>query len=71
MKLMLTTSRGIEDLARKEVEGLLRRRGIRVTVKEKPLGVEGRLLAEAGESFYIDEKRKNEMKTGIPPPSGT
>lgn len=58
MKLMLTTSRGIEDLARKEVEGLLRKRGVKVTVKEKPLEVEGRLLAEVEESFYIDEKGK-------------
>jgi tRNA (guanine6-N2)-methyltransferase len=53
MKLLLTTAQGIEDLAKKEVERL-----INAKVEEKPLGVEGRLLAEVKESFYIDEKGK-------------
>ncbi len=62
--ILLTTSRGIEDLARREAEMLFRVRGIKVNVEEKPFGVEGRLLVEVEESFYIDEKgRKREFNS--------
>lgn len=62
MKLLLTTSQGIEDLAKAEVENLLSRLGVQFRVEEKPLGVEGRVLAEVGEAFYTDEKgRKREL----------
>ncbi|WP_297064328.1 tRNA (guanine(6)-N2)-methyltransferase [Thermococcus sp.] len=62
MRLLLTTSRGIEDLASAEVRSLLEELGVPFRVEEKPLGVEGRLSAEVGEAFYIDEKgRKREL----------
>ena len=62
MKLLLTTSQGIEDLAKAEVEGLLSPLGVQFRVEEKPLGVEGRVLAEVGKAFYTDEKgRKREL----------
>ncbi|WP_297437386.1 tRNA (guanine(6)-N2)-methyltransferase [Thermococcus sp.] len=62
MRLLLTTSQGIEDLARAEVENLLSELGVPFRVEERPLGVEGRLLAEVGEAFYTDEKgRKREL----------
>ncbi len=62
MRLILTTSRGIEDLAGEEVRSLLKEIGVPFRVEEKPLGVEGRVLAEVGEAFYIDEKgRKREL----------
>ena len=62
MKLLLTTSQGIEDLAKAEVENLLSALGVQFRVEEKPLGVEGRVLAEVGEAFYTDEKgRKREL----------
>ncbi|WP_456367519.1 tRNA (guanine(6)-N2)-methyltransferase, partial [Thermococcus sp.] len=62
MRLILTTSRGIEDLASAEVRSLLDKIGVSFRVEEKPLGVEGRVLAEVGEAFYIDEKgRKREL----------
>lgn len=62
MKLLLTTSQGIEDLAKAEVEGLLSPLGVQFRVEERPLGVEGRVLAEVGEAFYTDEKgRKREL----------
>jgi len=44
MKFMLTTSRGIEDLAKKEVEMLLRSVSLKGKVEEKPFGIEGRIL---------------------------
>ncbi len=63
MRLILTTSRGIEDLASAEVENLLSELGVPFRVEEKPLGIEGRLLAEIGEAFYTDEKgRKRELE---------
>ncbi len=63
MRLILTTSRGIEDLASAEVESLLSELGVPFRVEEKPLGIEGRLLAEIGEAFYTDEKgRKRELE---------
>ncbi|NJE04284.1 tRNA (guanine(6)-N2)-methyltransferase [Thermococcus sp. MV11] len=58
MKLLLTTSQGIEDLAKGEVENLLSGLGVPFRVEERPLGVEGRVLAEVGEAFYTDEKGK-------------
>ncbi|USH00373.1 class I SAM-dependent RNA methyltransferase [Thermococcus argininiproducens] len=58
MKLLLTTSRGIEDLAKKEVEGLIKRAGLKGKVEEKPLGVEGRIWAEIEESYYFNRKGK-------------
>jgi len=58
MRFLLTTSQGIEDLAKKEVERLFESKGIKVSVEEKPFGVEGRLIAEVEESFYTDEKGK-------------
>ncbi|NJD98712.1 class I SAM-dependent RNA methyltransferase [Thermococcus sp. LS1] len=62
MRLLLTTSQGIEDLAKAEVESLLSQLGVPFRVEEKPLGVEGRVLAEVGEAFYTDEKgRKREL----------
>ena len=62
MRLILTTSRGIEDLAGAEVSSLLDELGVPFRVEEKPLGVEGRVLAEVGEAFYTDEKgRKREL----------
>ncbi|NJE46109.1 class I SAM-dependent RNA methyltransferase [Thermococcus sp. GR7] len=62
MRLLLTTSQGIEDLAKTEVESLLSQLGVPFRVEEKPLGVEGRVLAEVGEAFYTDEKgRKREL----------
>ncbi|ASJ15198.1 tRNA (guanine(6)-N2)-methyltransferase [Thermococcus radiotolerans] len=62
MRLLLTTSQGIEDLARAELESLLSGLGVPFRVEEKPLGVEGRVLAEIGEAFYTDEKgRKREL----------
>ena len=62
MRLLLTTSQGIEDLARAEVENLLSELGVPFRVEEKPLGVEGRLLAEVGEAYYTDGKgRKREL----------
>ncbi|ASJ06212.1 tRNA (guanine(6)-N2)-methyltransferase [Thermococcus pacificus] len=65
MRLLLTTSQGIEDLAKAEVENLLSELGVPFRVEEKPLGVEGRVLAEVGEAFYTDEKgRKRELSVG-------
>ncbi|NJE85466.1 class I SAM-dependent RNA methyltransferase [Thermococcus sp. CX2] len=62
MRLLVTTSQGIEDLAKAEVENLLSQLGAQFRVEEKPLGVEGRVLAEVGEAFYTDEKgRKREL----------
>ncbi|GAB6100801.1 tRNA (guanine(6)-N2)-methyltransferase [Thermococcus atlanticus] len=62
MRLLLTTSRGIEDIARAEVSALLDKLGVSFRVEERPLGVEGRVLAEVGEAFYTDEKgRKREL----------
>ncbi|QDA30442.1 class I SAM-dependent RNA methyltransferase [Thermococcus indicus] len=62
MRLLLTTSQGIEDLAKAEVENLLSGLGVPFRVEEKPLGVEGRILAEVGEALYTDEKgRKREL----------
>ena len=62
MRLILTTSKGIEDLAKAEVEGLLSKLGVPFRVEERPLGVEGRVLAEVGKAFYTDEKgRKREL----------
>jgi len=62
MRLLLTTSQGIEDLARAELESLLSGLGVPFRVEEKPLGVEGRVLAEVGEAFYTNEKgRKREL----------
>ncbi len=62
MRLILTTSRGIEDLACAEVRSLLEELGVSFRVEEKPFGVEGRVLAEVGEAFYTDEKgRKREL----------
>ena len=62
MRLLLTTSKGMEDLAKAEVEDLLSNLGVPFRVEEKPLGVEGRVLAEVGEAFYTDEKgRKREL----------
>ena len=62
MRLILTTSRGIEDLAKAEVESLLSELGVPFRVEERPLSVEGRVLAEVGEAFYTDEKgRKREL----------
>ncbi|WP_457752518.1 tRNA (guanine(6)-N2)-methyltransferase [Thermococcus sp.] len=56
MRLILTTSRGIEDLASAEVSALLDRLGVLFRVEEKPLGVEGRVLAEVEKAHYTDEK---------------
>lgn len=62
MRLLLTTSRGIEDLAGEEVRSLLDKIGVPFRVEERPLGVEGRVLAEVGEAFYTDEKgRKRKL----------
>ncbi|ACJ17161.1 Hypothetical N6-adenine-specific DNA methylase [Thermococcus onnurineus NA1] len=62
MRLLLTTSQGIEDLAKAEVESLLSQLGVSFLVEEKPLDVEGRVLAEVGEAFYTDKKgRKREL----------
>lgn len=62
MRLLLTTSQGIEDIAGREVASLMERLGVPFRVEEKPLGVEGRLLLEAGEAYYTDEKgRKREL----------
>ncbi|WP_456395995.1 tRNA (guanine(6)-N2)-methyltransferase [Thermococcus sp.] len=62
MRLLLTTSRGIEDIARAEVSALLDKLGVSFRVEERPLGVEGRVLAEVGEAFYTDEKgRRREL----------
>ncbi|WP_297090369.1 tRNA (guanine(6)-N2)-methyltransferase [Thermococcus sp.] len=62
MRLLLTTSQGIEDLAKAEVESLLSELGVPFRVEERPLSVEGRVLAEVGEAFYTDEKgRKREL----------
>ncbi|KUH32718.1 DNA methyltransferase [Thermococcus celericrescens] len=62
MRLLLTTSQGIEDLAKGEVENLLSRLGVPFRVEERPLGVEGRVLAEVGEAYYTDEKgRKRDL----------
>jgi len=62
MRLILTTSQGIEDLAKAEVESLLSMLELSFRVEERPLGVEGRVLAEVGEAFYTDEKgRKREL----------
>ncbi|NJE02031.1 tRNA (guanine(6)-N2)-methyltransferase [Thermococcus sp. JdF3] len=62
MRLLLTTSKGIEDLAKGEVENLLSGLGVPFRVEEKPLGVEGRVLAEVGGAYYTDEKgRKREL----------
>jgi len=62
MRLLLTTSRGIEDIARAEISALLGKLGVPFRVEDKPLGVEGRLLAEVGEAYYTDEKgRRREL----------
>ena len=62
MRLLLTTSQGIEDLAKAEVESLLSTLGVQFRVEEKPLGVEGRVLTEVDRAFYTDEKgRKREL----------
>ncbi|NJE76685.1 tRNA (guanine(6)-N2)-methyltransferase [Thermococcus sp. ES12] len=62
MRFLMTTSKGIEDLARAEVENLLSALGVPFRVEEKPLGVEGRVLAEVGEAYYTNEKgRKREL----------
>jgi tRNA (guanine6-N2)-methyltransferase len=58
MKLLLTTSQGIEDLAKKEVGNLLKMADLKGKVEEKPLGVEGRIWAEIEESYYFDKKGK-------------
>ncbi len=56
MRLLLTTSQGIEDLAKAEVETLLSELGVSFRVEERPLGVEGRVLVEMSEAYYTDEK---------------
>ncbi|ASJ09811.1 DNA methyltransferase [Thermococcus sp. P6] len=62
MRLLLTTSRGIEDIAGREVEKLLSGLGVSFRVEEKPLGVEGRLLAEVEKTDYTDKKgRKRKL----------
>lgn len=58
MKFMLTTSRGIEDLAKKEVEMLLRSVSLKGKVEEKPFGIEGRILTEVEKAYYSDDKGK-------------
>ncbi|WP_048160952.1 tRNA (guanine(6)-N2)-methyltransferase [Thermococcus sibiricus] len=58
MKFVLTTPQGIEDLAKREVEMLIKSAGLKGKVEEKPSGVEGRILAEIEESYYLDEKGK-------------
>ncbi|MBC7108950.1 MAG: class I SAM-dependent RNA methyltransferase [Methanomassiliicoccales archaeon] len=58
MKFILTTSQGIEDLAKREVEALTEKAGLNGKVEEKPFGVEGRIAAEIEEAYYFDEKRK-------------
>lgn len=40
MRLLLTTSQGIEDIAGREVASLMERLGVPFRVEEKPLGVE-------------------------------
>ncbi len=62
MRLLLTTSQGIEDLAKAEVETLLSELGVSFRVEERPLGVEGRVLVEMSEAYYTDEKgRRREL----------
>ncbi|WP_048150900.1 tRNA (guanine(6)-N2)-methyltransferase, partial [Palaeococcus ferrophilus] len=62
MRFLLTTSKGIEDLAKSEVENLLSQLGVPFRVEERPLGVEGRVLAEVDGAYYTDEKgRKREL----------
>ncbi|NJF25745.1 tRNA (guanine(6)-N2)-methyltransferase [Thermococcus sp. Bubb.Bath] len=62
MRLLLTTSQGIEDITGREAASLMEKLGVPFRVEEKPLGVEGRLLLEAGEAYYTDEKgRKREL----------
>ena len=62
MRLILTTSQGIEDIASAEVRSLLGELGVPFQVKERPFGVEGRVLADVGEASYTDEKgRKREL----------
>lgn len=62
MKFLLTTSKGIEDIAGREVASLMEKLGVPFRVEERPLGVEGRLLLETGEAHYTDEKgRKREL----------
>jgi tRNA (guanine6-N2)-methyltransferase len=62
MRLLLTTSQGIEDLAGREVASLMERLKVPFRVEEKPLGVEGRVLLETGKAYYTDKKgRKREL----------
>jgi len=58
MKFILTTSQGIEDIAKKEVETLIKKIGLRGKAEERPFGVEGRIIAEIEKSYYLDEKGK-------------
>lgn len=58
MEFILTTSQGIEDLAKREVEVLIEKAGLKGKAKEKPFGVEGRIIAEIEEGYYFDEKGK-------------
>ncbi|WP_175060065.1 tRNA (guanine(6)-N2)-methyltransferase [Thermococcus sp. 2319x1] len=58
MKFILTTSQGIEDLAKREVEMLIEKAGLKGKAEEKPFGVEGRIMAEIEKGGYFDEKGK-------------
>lgn len=64
MRLLLTTSKGIEDIAGREVASLMEKLGVPFRVEERPLGVEGRVLVEMEWAYYTDEKgRKRELST--------
>ncbi|KUJ99349.1 MAG: putative N6-adenine-specific DNA methylase [Thermococcales archaeon 44_46] len=58
MKFILTTSQGIEDLAKREVEMLIEKAGLKGKAEEKPFGVEGRITADIEKGYYFDEKGK-------------
>ncbi|ASJ16658.1 DNA methyltransferase [Thermococcus chitonophagus] len=55
-EILLTTAQGIEDITRKEIDGILK--DIAQEISERPWGIKGRLLVKAKETYFIDEKGK-------------
>ncbi|AFK22685.1 tRNA (guanine(6)-N2)-methyltransferase [Pyrococcus sp. ST04] len=55
-KFLLTTAQGIEDIAAKEIERILS--DLVLKIKIRPWGIEGRILLETKEGYYLDEKGK-------------
>ncbi|MFA4640197.1 tRNA (guanine(6)-N2)-methyltransferase [Pyrococcus kukulkanii] len=62
MKIIATTAQGIEDIAKRELEKILSKFNVTHEIKERPLGITGRIFIRAEEKWYIDEKgRKRQL----------